>query len=52
MSKIKPPLQLLEYLKRNEAKREDGSEMNDDEKRKLALDKARIYQNKTHKKPQ
>lgn len=49
MSKNKPPLQLLEYLKIKEAKKEDGSEMNDDEKRRAALDKARVYQNKKRK---
>ena len=37
------PPQLLEYLKKKEAKKEDGSEMNDKEKRKAALDKARKY---------
>jgi hypothetical protein len=38
------PPQLLEHFKKKEAKREDGSEMNDKEKRKAALDKARKYQ--------
>jgi hypothetical protein len=43
MAKGKMPPQLLEYLKKKEAKKEDGSEMNDKEKRKAALDKARKY---------
>ena len=38
------PPQLLEHFKKQEAKKEDGSEMNDKEKRKAALDKARNYQ--------
>ena len=38
------PPQLVEYFKKKEAKKEDGSEMNDKEKRKAALDKARKYQ--------
>ena len=37
------PPQLLEHFKKQEAKKEDGSEMNDKEKRKAALDKARNY---------
>jgi len=37
------PPQLLEYFKKKEAKKEDGSEMSDKEKRKAALDKARKY---------
>ena len=37
------PPQLLEYFKKKEAKKEDGTEMNDKEKRKAALDKARKY---------
>jgi hypothetical protein len=44
MAKGKMPPQLLEYFKKKEAKKEDGSEMNDKEKRKAALDKARKYQ--------
>jgi len=39
------PPQLVEHFKKKEAKKEDGSEMNDKEKRKAALDKARKYQN-------
>ena len=38
------PPQLVEHFKKKEAKNEDGSEMNDKEKRKAALDKARKYQ--------
>ena len=43
MTKGKLPPQLLEYLKKKEAKKKDGSEMNDNEKRKAALDKVRKY---------
>lgn len=43
------PPQLLEYFKKREAKKEDGTEMNDKEKRRAALDKARKYQNKKRK---
>jgi hypothetical protein len=49
MAKRKMPPQLLEYLKKKEAKKEDGTEMDDKEKRKAALDKARKYQNKKRK---
>jgi hypothetical protein len=53
MSKGKMPPQLVEYFKKKEAKKEDGSDMDDKEKRKAALDKARKYQeqkrNKTEK---
>ena len=41
MAKGKMPPQFLEYLKKKEAKKEDGTEMNDKEKRKAALDKAK-----------
>jgi len=44
MAKGKMPPQLLEHFKKKEAKKEDGSEMSDKEKRKAALDKARKYQ--------
>jgi hypothetical protein len=44
MAKGKMPPQLLEYLTKKEAKKEDGTEMDDNEKRKAALDKARKYQ--------
>jgi hypothetical protein len=43
MAKGKMPPQLLEYFKKKEAKKEDGTEMNDKEKRKAALEKARTY---------
>jgi hypothetical protein len=49
MSKKKIPPQFFEYLKKKEAKKEDGSEMNDKEKRKAALDKARKYQESKRK---
>ena len=49
MAKGKMPPQFLEYLKKKEAKNEDGSEMNDKEKRKAALDKARKYQEQKRK---
>jgi len=49
MTKGKMPPQLLEYLKKKEAKKEDGSEMSDKEKRKAALDKARKYQEQKRK---
>jgi hypothetical protein len=42
MSNKMPP-QLLAHFKKKEAKKEDGSDMNDKEKRKAALDKARKY---------
>ena len=50
MSKGKLPPQLLEYLKKKNAKKEDGTEMNDKEKRKAALEKARKYQKQRQKK--
>lgn len=43
------PPQFLEYLKKKEAKKEDGSEMSDKEKRKAALDKARKYKDQKQK---
>ena len=43
MTKKKMPPQLLEYLKNKEAKKADGTEMSDKEKRKAALDKAKKY---------
>lgn len=44
------PPQLLEHFKKQEAKKEDGSDMSDKEKRKAALDKARKYQNRKKRK--
>lgn len=49
MAKGKMPPQLLEHFKKKEAKKEDGTEMSDKEKRRAALDKARKYQNKKRK---
>jgi hypothetical protein len=49
MAKGKMPPQLLEHFKKREAKKEDGTEMSDKEKRRAALDKARKYQNKKRK---
>ncbi len=49
MSKNKMPPQLLEHFKKKEAKNEDGTEMNDKEKRKAALEKARKYQEQKRK---
>lgn len=49
MSKNKMPPQLLEHFKKKEAKKEDGSEMDDKEKRKAALEKARKYQEQKRK---
>jgi hypothetical protein len=43
MNNKKTPLELVSYFKNKEAKKEDGSAMNDSEKRKAALDKARRY---------
>jgi hypothetical protein len=43
MTKSKMPPQLLEYFKTKGAKKEDGSEMSDQEKRKAAIDKAHKY---------
>ena len=50
MAKGKMPPQLLEHFKKKEAKNEDGTEMNDKEKRKAALDKARKYKEQKDKK--
>lgn len=44
------PPQLLEYFKTKGAKKEDGSEMSDKEKRKAALDKAHKYKAQKNKK--
>ena len=51
MAKSNMPPQLLEHFKKKEAKREDGSEMDDKEKRKAALDKARKYQEQKRNNP-
>ena len=44
MAQGKMPPELLEHFKKKEAKKEDGTEMSDKEKRKAALGKARKYQ--------
>jgi len=49
MAKNKMPPQLLEHFKKKEAKNEDGTDMNDKEKHKAALDKARKYQEQKRK---
>lgn len=49
MAKDKMPPQLLEHFKKKEAKKEDGTEMSDKEKRRAALDKARKYQEQKRK---
>jgi len=41
MAKGKMPPQLLEYFKNKNAKKEDGSDKSDNEKRKDALDEAK-----------
>jgi hypothetical protein len=43
MNKKKTPLELIAHFKNTETKKEDGSDMSDAEKRKVALDKARQY---------
>ena len=52
MAKGKMPPQLLEYFKKKNKKKEDGSgeKMSDKEKRKEALDKARDAKSKKGKK--
>ena len=49
MAKCKMPPQLLEHFKKKEAKNEDGSDMDDKQKRRAALDKARKYQEQKRK---
>ena len=43
MVKGKMPPQLVEYFKNKNAKKEDGTEMSDKEKRKAALETAQEY---------
>ena len=50
MAKKKMPPQLLEYFKNKNKKKEDGKEMSDIEKRKEALDKAKMAKNKKEEK--
>ena len=49
MTKGKMPPALVEYYKSKNAKKEDGTEMSDKEKRKAALDKAKSYQEQKNK---
>lgn len=49
MAKNKMPPELLEHFKKKDAKKEDGTEMSDKEKRKAALDKARKYKEQKNK---
>tara|TARA_B100000131_G_scaffold27144_1_gene25814 strand:- start:973 stop:1137 length:165 start_codon:yes stop_codon:yes gene_type:complete len=51
MAKGKMPPQLVEYFKKKNAKKDDGTEMDDKEKRKAALEKARKYQEQKKNKP-
>jgi hypothetical protein len=46
MAKGKMPPQLVEYFKSKNAKNKDGSDMNDKDKHKAALEAARSYKNK------
>ena len=50
MSKHKTPFELVAYFKNKETRKEDGSEMSDAEKRKMALSKAQEYKNQKVKK--
>jgi len=50
MSSSKMPPELLSHFSKNEAKKEDGTDMNDKEKRKAALEKARKYKEQKAKK--
>jgi hypothetical protein len=50
MPKHKTPLELVAYFKNKETRKEDGSEMSDAEKRKMALSKAQEYKNQKVKK--
>jgi len=49
MAKGKMPPQLVEYFKNKGAKNKDGTEMNDKDKRKAALDAARKYKDNKKK---
>lgn len=50
MTKGKMPPALVDYFKSKGAKKEDGTEMSDKEKRKAALDKARKYKDQKREK--
>jgi hypothetical protein len=43
MATSKMPPELLSHFKKKEAKNEDGSDMDDKQKRRAALEKARQY---------
>jgi len=49
MAISKMPPQLLAHFSKKEAKKDDGTEMSDNEKRKAALDKARKYKEQKQK---
>lgn len=50
MSNSKMPPELLSHFKKKEAKNEDGTDMDDKEKRRAALEKARQYKEQKTKK--
>lgn len=50
MRNKKTPLELVSYFKSKGAKTEDGSDMSDSEKRKVALNKAKQYKKQKDKK--
>jgi hypothetical protein len=50
MANSKMPPELLSHFTKKEAKKEDGTDMNDKEKRKAALEKARKYKEQKAKK--
>jgi hypothetical protein len=50
MATSKMPPELLSHFKKKEAKNEDGSDMDDKQKRRAALEKARQYKEQKSKK--
>jgi hypothetical protein len=50
MATSKMPPELLSHFKKKEAKNEDGSDMDDKQKRRAALEKARQYKEQKAKK--
>ena len=50
MTNSKMPPELLSHFSKKEAKNEDGTDMDDKEKRKAALEKARKYKEQKAKK--
>jgi hypothetical protein len=50
MAISKMPPELLSHFKKKEAKNEDGSDMDDKQKRRAALEKARQYKEQKAKK--